>query len=163
MTGSHMSNNVIDVLMYLFSHYMDDESGPEPDRDDLVGVLREAGFEHGEIDRAFVWLDGLVESEAETPGSPGRQSLRVYCDEELQRLDVECRGFLLYLEHSGILTPTSREVVIGRVMALDEDEAIDLERLKWVVMMVLSNQPGEELAFAKMEDLVFEDSVGYMQ
>jgi len=42
-------------------------------------------------------------------------------------------------------------------MALGEDE-IDVERLKWIVLLVLFAKPGEEQAFAWMEDLVFDDA-----
>ena len=66
---------------------------------------------------------------------------------------MECRGFLLYLEQLGILTPEAREVVIDRVMALKEE--IDIERLKWVVLLILFNQPGSEDAYAHMEDMVY--------
>jgi Smg protein len=45
--------------------------------------------------------------------------------------------------------------VIDRLLALDTDE-LDLEQVKWVVLMVLSSQPGQELAYARMEDLVFD-------
>ena len=41
-------------------------------------------------------------------------------------------------------------------MALDQDE-IDLDDLKWVVLMVLFNQPGAEAAYAWMENQMFED------
>jgi Smg protein len=44
-------------------------------------------------------------------------------------------------------------------MALEGDE-IDLEKLKWVVLMVLFSQPGQETAFSQMEDLVFEERHG---
>jgi len=44
-------------------------------------------------------------------------------------------------------------------MALDGDE-IDIEKLKWVVLMVLFSQPGSETAYSRMEDLVFEDRSG---
>ena len=41
----------------------------------------------------------------------------------------------------------------------DEDgDEVDIDRLKWLVLMVLSSQPGQEQACARMEDLVFEDS-----
>ena len=56
----------------------------------------------------------------------------------------------------GILSPLQREIVIDRLLALDTDE-VDIERLKWVVLMVLSSQPGQEQAFARMEDLVFDE------
>ncbi len=41
-------------------------------------------------------------------------------------------------------------------MALDSEE-IDVDDIKWVVLMVLFSQPGEESAYARMEDLVFDD------
>ncbi len=48
-----------------------------------------------------------------------------------------------------------RELVIDRLLALDAKE-IDVEQVKWVVLMVLFSQPGQEKAFARMEDLVFD-------
>ncbi len=50
---------------------------------------------------------------------------------------------LLALERGGILSPTQREIVIDRLLALDNEE-LSLEQVKWVVLMVLSSQPGEE-------------------
>ena len=67
-----------------------------------------------------------------------------------------CRGYLLQLEREGILSPLQREIVIDRLVALDGDE-VDIDRLKWLVLMVLSSQPGQEQACARMEHLVFED------
>ena len=75
---------------------------------------------------------------------------------EQARLDTDCRGYLVHLEQVGILSPTQRELVIDRLMALEGDE-IDLEKLKWVVLMVLFSQPGQEDAFERMEDLVYEE------
>ena len=78
-----------------------------------------------------------------------------YTDEERNHLPADCRGYLLALERSGILSPQQREIVIERLLALDASE-LDVDQLKWVVLMVLSSQPGEELACARMEDLVFD-------
>ena len=61
----------------------------------------------------------------------------------------------MFLEHNGILDGVQRELVVDRVMALDQEE-IDLDDLKWVVLMVLFNQPGQEAAFAWMESHMFE-------
>jgi Smg protein len=43
---------------------------------------------------------------------------------------------------------------------LDVSCRIDVEQIKWVVLMVLFSQPGQELAYARMEDLVFEENTG---
>ena len=82
--------------------------------------------------------------------------MRVFVEAELDRLDVECRGFLMFLEQHGVLDADQRELVLDRVMALDQDE-IDVDDLKWVVLMVLFNQPGAEAAFAWMENQIFGD------
>ena len=81
---------------------------------------------------------------------------RVYYGPELEKLDVECRGFLLFLEQHGVLDADQRELVLDRAMALDQDE-LDLDDLKWVVLMVLFNQPGSEAAYAWMETQMFDD------
>ena len=59
------------------------------------------------------------------------------------------------------LNATTRELVIDRVMALDGDD-VDLEQLKWVVLMVLFNQPDQEAAFTWLEDLVLQDPPPYL-
>ena len=41
-------------------------------------------------------------------------------------------------------------------------DLVDKEQVKWVVLMVLFAQPGQETAFSRMEDLVFEESTGAM-
>jgi Smg protein len=62
---------------------------------------------------------------------------------------------LLSLEQAGILNALQREIVIDRLMALDAED-FDLEQVRWVVLMVLSSQPGQEQACARMEDIVFD-------
>ena len=152
-----MKENVFDVLMYLFENYIyNDDDEPEPDRESLESELFEAGFQPLEISKAFDWLDALATTREFPEGAleHGR-SIRVYTDEETIKLDGECRGFLLFLEQVGILTPASREVIIERMMALEDDE-IDIETLKRVTLMVLFDQPGQEEAYAWMENLLFD-------
>ncbi|HVJ29683.1 MAG TPA: DUF494 family protein, partial [Gammaproteobacteria bacterium] len=69
--------------------------------------------------------------------------------------------YLLHLEQIGILQPAQREIVIDRLLALDNDET-DIEQTKWVVMMVLFSQPGRQDAFAQMEDLVYADDSAWV-
>lgn len=158
-----MKENVLDVLMYLFENYMDE--GPEfnPDQDVLMAELSQAGFPRGEINKAFSWLEDL--STLREQGAPVTSSesnaIRVYSREEAEKLSVAARGFLLFLEQSRVLDAVTRELVIDRVMALEAEE-IDLEQLKWVILMVLFNQPGQENAYAWMEDLVFNDMQGQL-
>ena len=151
-----MKENVLDVLMFLFENYLYDEPEDAPDRASLEENLHQAGFTNGEIDKAFNWLDGLAEQRHQPDlFQNNHQPVRVYVDSELARLDTECRDFLLYLENIGIIDGQRRELVLDRVLALETDEII-LEDMKWVVLMVLFNQPGRESAYAWMEDLVID-------
>lgn len=149
-----MKENVIDVLLYLFENYIDTEDSHKPDKDTLELELEQVGFQELEINKALNWLEDMtVVADQPVQRHP---TMRVFSEAEQERLDVACRGYLLFLEQVGVLDADTREVVIERVLALETDE-IDLDQLKWVVLMVLFYQPGREVAFAWMEDLVFED------
>jgi Smg protein len=151
------NESVLDVLVYLFEHFAPD--GPEAvrDRDSLKDTLEDAGFETGQIDRAFDWLDGLESRRGDAPvAGVGARPLRIYAEEECDRLDADCRGFLLRLEREGVLDAERRELVIDRLMAL-ELTGIALDDLKWVVLMVLYRQPGHEAASAWIENHLLQD------
>jgi len=156
-----MKENLLDVLMYLFEHYIDEDQEPEPDRSALQERLADAGFPSSQIDKAFQWLDELTATRVPLKEGRTQHAIRVYTAHEQGRMDLDCRGFLMFLEQQGVLTPTTRELVIERVMALEADE-IDLEQLKWVVLMVLFNQPGQEAAYSWLEELVFDSAQGVL-
>ncbi len=155
-----MKENVLDVLMYLFETYVDTEEDPEPDQNELRAELSRAGFGDLEIDRALSWLDALTDQQQSLDyGHQTRHGTRIFSDFEQERLDSSCRGYVTYLEQIGILSPPQREILIDRLLALETPD-IDVDQIKWVVLMVLFSQPGQELAYARMEDLVFEEASG---
>ncbi len=157
-----MKENILEVLMYLFENYMNDEIEFDADEESLRTELEQAGFHKAEISKAFLWLEGLAGLQDGTEALVlNAESIRIYTAEEIEKLDLDSRGFLMFLEQTGVLDHNTREMVIDRVMALESEE-IDLEQLKWVVLMVLFNQPGREAAYAWMEDLVFEEIPGAM-
>ncbi len=157
-----MKENVLDVLMYLFETYVDTEDDPEPDQNELRSELSRAGFGDAEIERALDWLDALTEQqESLNYGTQTAHGTRIFNDFEHERLDTNCRGYITYLEQTGILSPPQRELLIDRLLALETAD-IDVEQIKWVVLMVLFSQPGQELAYARMEDLVFDEASGLM-
>ena len=152
-----MKETILDVLLYLFEHYFYEDPDAVRDRDSLQNGLLQAGFSPTEINKAFDWLDELAR---QRPAASAPRDIagpvRLYVEQELAKLDRETLGFLMFLEQQGILDASQRELVLDRVMALDQEE-IDLDDLKWVVLMVLFNQPGAEAAYAWMENQMFED------
>lgn len=151
-----MKESILDVLLFLFEHYFSDDADLVRDRDSLQNGLLEAGFSPAEIHKAFEWLDELAEQRPAVASARLDGPVRLYTAPEYAKLDAEGVGFVMFLEQSGVLNAEQRELVIDRAMALDQDE-VDLDDLKWVVLMVLFNQPGAEAAYAWMENLMFGD------
>jgi Smg protein len=158
-----MNGTVLDILIYVFDRYMFDEAPEVPEREALARDLESAGFGEANVERALDWLadlagerhrSGLGATESTSPRIQCA-ALRIYSTMELTRLSVDCRGLLLSLENADILNPGQRELVIDRLLALDVED-LTLDQVRWVVLMVLSSQPGQEQACARMETLVFD-------
>ncbi len=158
-----MNENVIDVLIYIYENYMDGDDNVPTDQIMLEEELVEAGFPKGEIKKAFDWLDELSWRQGSLLDTDvvANRSMRIYTEQERRRLDLEIQGMLLNLEQGGILDQRSRELVIERAMALDAEE-LTAEDVKWIILLILLNQPGQESAFALMEELVYNGDPGYL-
>lgn len=131
---------MIDILVYLFETYGYADACPaEPEQ--LARKLSAAGFEEDEIGEAIEWLSGLREIASATLPAIGaaKKSLRIYVDEEQACLGTECRGFLSFLENSGVLNASQREMIVERAMALHDGE-LGLSKFKVIVLMVLWQQ-----------------------
>jgi Smg protein len=153
-----MKEKIFDVLIYLFENYMEDEMDRLPDNDAIRTELMEVGFEQLEVVNAFDWLESLTDHVVMTGTSP---TFRIFSEQEQCKLDLECRNLLLFLEHTGILTPANRELAIDRAMAL-ADQNITLDELKWIVLMVLLSRADDAVAFSRMEDLVYDLTPAYL-
>lgn len=150
-----MKDDVLQVLLYLFDNYADDEPELPSDENELIETLEVAGFGRSEIDKGIAWLHDLS-ALRDTPIYPGplaESAVRVFTDEECRFLSRECRGFLTLLSQMGVLNDYTREMVIDRVHALGDEDGVDVEQLKWIVLMVLYNLPGHEGAFAWVENM----------
>ena len=146
------TGSVLDILIYVFDRYMLVEAPTVPRREQLARDLERAGFAPAKVERALDWVADLAfREERPLPTEAGARanSVRVFSDGELMRLSTECRGLLLSLARARVLTAQQLEIVIERMLALDADEP-DTEQLKWVVLMVLSSQPGCELAVERL-------------
>lgn len=151
-----MKDSVLDILIHLFENFLDAEDDATPDREALKAELEQAGYPEAEIERALLWLESLASDPDRSLVEGTARAVRVFSGSEQVRLDTDVRGYLLHLENLGILSAAQREVVIDRLLALEADD-IDIEQLKWVVLMVLFSQPGQENAYQRMEDLVFDE------
>ena len=154
-----MNEDIFDVLIYLFENYMDSEIDIVPDTDMLKTELKAAGFNNRNILKAFEWLDTLALQEE--PTFKSAKNFRIFCTHEIQKLDLDCRDFILFLQRLNILNPVSRELVIDRAMAI-ENKQISIEELKWITLIVLLSQPDEELAIAHMENIIYQEAPAFL-
>ncbi|MGY8868291.1 MAG: DUF494 family protein, partial [Methylophagaceae bacterium] len=95
-----MKENVIDVLLYLFENYIDNDDVSQPDKAALESELEQVGFPELEIDKALVWLENMTVIAEDSAGSP-LLAMRFYAEQELKLLNTACRGYLLFLEQVG--------------------------------------------------------------
>ena len=151
-----MKESVLDILIHLFENFLDADDDSAPSRNALKQELEQAGYPEADIERALTWLESLAADPDRAMNEGTARAVRVFSGQEQVRLDTDVRGYLLHLENLGILSAAQREVVIDRLLALEADD-IDIEQLKWVVLMVLFSQPGQENAYQRMEDLVFDE------
>lgn len=139
----------LDVLFYLFENYSDVDDVSQ-NKDALHSYLQEAGFPQNDISKAFDWLESLADKEQVYITEPGEKTTRIFSRYESRYLNFECQSYLLFLEQSKVLTPEMRERTIDRILEL-KDKTLDLNKLKWVVLMLLLNQPDSEASYIWMD------------
>lgn len=130
---------MFDILFYVFENCRQADVSHDPER--VARKLSAAGFDDMEISAALAWLAGVVRAPQRSlaPLPESNNAFRAFAPKELGKLDADCRGFVLFLERSGILSPASREHVIERALATAGD-TLSLEQLKLIVVMVLWSQ-----------------------
>jgi Smg protein len=150
---------MFDILVFVFENCRQADVSHDPER--VARRLSAAGFDDSEISAALSWLAGVVRTPQRSlaPLPESGTAFRAFAPKELAKLDADCRGFLLFLERSGILSPASREHVIERALAT-AGETLSLDQIKLIVVMVLWSQQApasqlvaEELLAARGERL----------
>ncbi|MDA7746627.1 DUF494 domain-containing protein [Psychromonas sp.] len=155
---------MFEIIMYLFESYIQIDQSMELDTQEVTDELMQEGFQKTEITKALAWLDNLASMHKQDPQSrtlaEKATSHRIYNKIEQRHISLECRSYISYLEEAKILTTHTREVVIDCVMSLDCNDLI-LEDLKWLILMVLFNDPVSDDAFLQLESMLmdFEDGL----
>ena len=73
-----MKNDVLDVLMYIFERFQDQEYVVIEEATKLASELTEVGFSDVEIDSALEWIDGLVELRESADKDPDEVSTPIF-------------------------------------------------------------------------------------
>lgn len=148
--------SILNVLIYLFHHHFHERFDKQDTQQKLLPDLETAGFSRQTIYSAFHWLEQLNHFPLQELQTHSPQAIRIYHEQEQQKLNCECRGYLTNLELCSVLTPSHREKIITLVLALDEED-IDIYLVRWVTLLVLFTQPNNEGTLAFIEQLILRE------
>lgn len=159
---NHYSNeNMLDILVFIVENFMTNMAYHEekPDPETLSHYLEEIGFHRREIAKAFCWLKDLAETHMDSVNIklPQAASQRSWHVAEINGFTPRCWKFLHSLEQTNVIDTYSREIIIDRALALNLS-LVDIEQLKWVVLLVLYIQPQKDHAIAYFEEMVFGEN-----
>ncbi len=147
---------MFEVLAFVYENYWGGEACPALPT--LQRKLHAVGFDHREVTAALIWLEELRSASRRFPRAPtdapevgevsasqsgaGAQrweadahSMRLFTPEEQARLGAAGWSLLLFLQSIGALGPERLELVMDRILAVD-DEPMGIDDLKLVVLMV---------------------------
>lgn len=154
---------MFECLMYLFENYVHSEMDIMVDNEILTGELTDAGFQKEAVSKALAWIERLASMQLDEKFKPSNNhsAIRIFTTKEMQHFDIECRGFLYFLEQINILNSETREMVIDRACEIEGD-GFCLDDLKWIILMVLFNLPGQEQEFTQLEGIMFDEAGGIL-
>ena len=153
-----MKTEVFEILMYLFETYLDDIQSEIPSADNIRNELSRIGFHDSNVEKAFQWLDDLsaLKEDDYTIEQIDNYSFRTFSSIESNKFDPQAQAVLIELVNLNILSPTQREIIIDKALALDISP-INQEQMKWVVLMVLFNMPDSAGSFTWIQDLLYQE------
>ena len=154
-----MKTEVLDILMYLFETYLEDDESDIPSEGSIRSELAKIGFQDAKVTKAFDWLDDLaiLKDTYTSIEQLESNSFRLFSPLEIEKFDKQARGILLDLVELRVITPTQREIIIDKALALDIAH-INQEQMKWVVLMILFNLPDSAGSFTWLQDLLYEET-----
>ncbi|WP_198262490.1 DUF494 family protein [sulfur-oxidizing endosymbiont of Gigantopelta aegis] len=166
-----MKTEVLDILMYLFETYLEDDDSDIPSEDSIRNELSKIGFQDAKVTKAFDWLDDLavlkddfsdevtfnIKQGQHAERYQKNHSIRIFSPLEIEKFDIQARGVLIDLVELNVITPGQRELIIDKALALDIAH-IDQEQMKWVILMVLFNLPDSAGPFTWIQDLLYEET-----
>mgnify|MGYP006105876539 CR=1 FL=1 len=145
---------MFDLLIYMFENYL--SSKPHSDFTNITQELEAAGFDNKEIKSALDWftqLEKLADKDNVSIKHNYENTIRIFTDNEKNKITTEGLGFILFLEQAHILKSGEREIILDQAMAINQ-KVISLNEVRWIVMMTLW-QNGRENDYLFVEDALY--------
>ncbi len=148
-------HGVLDTLVYLFD-YLVYEKKARPSVDEMHEELGAAGFDPKEVERAMKWLLDLNDlHESCVVKAPSKQAVRLYTDLEKDKISAAGRDCLQTMTELGVIDTRLREIIIQKLMVLDEND-ITADEIKWVALMAIYNRDNQEASAIWIEQALLQ-------
>jgi Smg protein len=144
---------MFEVLVFMFENYFANHAFP--DNDVMAQELSAAGFNQSDILGAVDWFHKMKSMLTEPAAiySHKHNSLRMFTDSELKKINTESISFILFLQQANVINDVERDLIIDRAMALKQKQ-ISIEEMRWITMIALWNE-GREKDYLFVEDALF--------
>jgi Smg protein len=142
-----MTENFLQILLYLFRCHDIQSVLQQDDNATLLTALRQLGFDSQDVRTAIAWLGGFkqIEHAVKNIATPAQTSIRVFTENERQKLAIEVRGFIHLMQQNGLLDHSKCELIIERAMSL-EGSRICMRDLHCIINVILTNNAPQDTA-----------------
>jgi uncharacterized protein Smg (DUF494 family) len=134
-----VQDRILEIVVLLMNH-LEEHQGSLGNIDDMSENLRSLGFTDSEISTAYNWLFKQIETAPDSFNfneRPDRTSaVRVLSEAERKIFEPDAYGYLLQLQHLGLLTAEQVESIIDKGMVLGAG-SVDVDEAKFLVSGVL--------------------------
>jgi uncharacterized protein Smg (DUF494 family) len=138
-----VQDRILEIVVLLMNH-LEEHQGSLGNIDDMSENLRSLGFTDSEISTAYNWLFKQLENAPDNFNFSERggktPAVRVLSGAERKVFEPDAYGYLLQLQHLGLLNTEQFESIIDKGMVLGASP-IDIDEAKFLVSGVLFDAP----------------------
>lgn len=153
-----MGESLFSLLLYVFENYPRLDEIDDDKHQEISDEMQKAGFEKTDVERVLNWFRNLNQQRQlliNSSLSKDTSSHRVFARRERDCLTPEARSRLLQLQQQGYIDTVTRELVLDRVIALDES-MLDASEIDWLVLVVMFQDNSQAHQMRLMEDMVLQ-------
>lgn len=130
----YMKTSIIEIIIFIYQHYLEQSNTRLPELEQwLMQHTKLNDPENQELIIGKAHKNNELEKIKISPNDS--TSIRVYSFDEIQKLDSNCRGYILHLEQQKVISPKIREKIIQAALTLDKPlEPIDIEFMAYDII-----------------------------
>lgn len=151
-----MNDSLFGLLLYVFENYPQLDHTNESKREEITEEMINSGFNKNDVEQIMDWFLDLNQQRQLLLNSTLNQDMtshRVFSQRECECMTPEARSRILELQQKGYIDTVTRELVLDRLIALDEP-SLDSPEIDWLVLVVMYQDSDQPHQRRLIEDMV---------